>query len=506
MSQQPDSQAQHDDTTYAHVIKYTGLFGGVQGITMLMSIVRTKVAALLLGPAGIAIINLFNNTLKLINQSTNFGVAFSAVREISDCHEQGDAEATARCAASIRTWSVATALLGMLVCLVLSPWLSLWTFDSYGYTWQFVLLAPSLAAMAVTGGEAAILKGMKRLKRVALISVFSAASTLALCLPLYLAFGKRGIAPTLLLCSLAAAAIHLYSSQKVLPWNRRTLSRGALKSGVPIIRLGVAYIIAGVFGQGAEYLIRTSILKDGGLDSVGLYNSGYVMAVSYASLVFIAIEADYFPRLSATWHDARKTDHAVNQQIEVCILLMAPILILFALVMPFVVTLLFSSDFQGAVPMATCATAYMFFKALTLPPAYLPLARGDSRMYMTTELIYDIFIALAIPFAFRLGGLPATGIALSVAGLMDLLLIHTTYRLKYNYRFDFSRAPLYAVQFVLLALTIGVALCAAPLVRWSVGALALALSVTLSLRTLKRETQFVDKLKARLRKKIQRKK
>lgn len=500
------TEQERDDTTYGHVIKYTGLFGGVQGITMLMSIVRTKVAALLLGPAGLAVINLFNNTLKLINQSTNFGVAFSAVREISDYHEQGDEDATRRCAASIRTWSITTALFAVFVCVVLSPYISLWTFSNYDYTFDFILLSPCLGAMAVTGGEAAILKGMKRLKRVAVISVFSAVATLVLCLPVYFWLGVEGIALALLLCNLAVAGIHLFFSTRVLPWERGTLSVGALKGGVPMIKLGVAYIIAGVFGQGAEYFIRTSILKDGGLDNVGLYNSGYVMAVSYASLVFIAIEADYFPRLSAAWHDNRKMNHTVNQQIEVCILLMAPFLILFALVMPLVVTVLFSSEFVGAVPMATCATAYMFFKALTLPAAYLPLARGDSKMYMTTELLYDIFIALAIPFAFRWWGLRGTGLALSVAGLFDLLLIHITYRVKYRYRFDFGKMGLYVVQFALLALTIYAALALDAVVKWGIGGAAFAGSLALSLRTLKRETQFVEKLKERWNKKMNRRK
>ena len=79
-----------------------------------------------------------------------------------------------------------------------------------------------------------------------------------------------------------------------------------IKKGVPMIKLGIAFIIAGVFGQGAELLIRIALLDLGGLEDVGLYNSGYVMAVTYASVVFVAIEADYFPRLSASCSDKTK--------------------------------------------------------------------------------------------------------------------------------------------------------------------------------------------------------
>lgn len=42
----------------------------------------------------------------------------------------------------------------------------------------------------------------------------------------------------------------------------------------------------------------------GGMDVVGYYNCGYMLMVGYASLVFVAVESDYFrgfrPLLSST--------------------------------------------------------------------------------------------------------------------------------------------------------------------------------------------------------------
>ena len=40
---------------YGHVLKYTGVFGGVQGLNVLVSLVRNKFVALLLGPSGIRV-------------------------------------------------------------------------------------------------------------------------------------------------------------------------------------------------------------------------------------------------------------------------------------------------------------------------------------------------------------------------------------------------------------------------------------------------------------------
>lgn len=487
----------HDDATYDHVIKYTGLFGGVQGITMLVSLVRNKIVSVLLGPGGLALIDIYNNVIKLFNQSTNFGLSFSAVKHVAEMFETGSAEEVSRFVRTVRTWSVFTALLGMLVCVMLGQHLSYWTFGNNDYARSFAVLSLVIGMVAVQGGEMAILKGMKQLKKVAIISVYGAVATLAICTPIYYYMGIDGIALSLVLCSAAVLAIHLHFSTKVVPWSVSLFSKEEYGNGLPMLKLGLGYIIAGIFGQGAEYVIRTLILQFGELADVGLYNSGYVLAVTYANIVFVAFEADYFPRLSAVQHDVEKQNQTVNRQIQVSVLLMAPLLILVVLAMPVIVPLLFSSEFVAAVPMATCASFYMFFKALTLPAAYLALAKGDSRMYMITELIYDIFIAVAIPLAFRQLGLIGAGWALSAGGLLDLLLIHIIYRFRYRYCFDMGNMKLYVCQFVLFMVAVLSALHENHWLR-IVTALSLVVSIIISFRVLKDETNVISQIKKRL--------
>ena len=213
----------------------------------------------------------------------------------------------------------------------------------------------------------AILKGLKKLKRVALISVFGALATFVVSAPIYYFWRMDGVVYSLVLCSIVTLAIHLHHSNKVIPWHVSLFSRDVYAQGLPMVRLGIGFIIAGIFGQGAEYVIRTLILHFGDLVAVGLYTSGYTLAVSYSNLIFVAFEADYFPRLSATQHDLRRMNQTVNLQIEVGVLLVTPMLTLFVLAMPILVPLLFSAKFVNAIPMAICATFYVFFRAFTLP-------------------------------------------------------------------------------------------------------------------------------------------
>ena len=489
--------ARESDATYDHVIKYTGLFGGVQGITMLVSVARNKIVSELLGPSGLAIINLFNNAIRLINQSTDFGISFSAVKHVAELFDRGTEEEVRDFVRTVRTFCLMAGLLGMLVCLALCHQVSYWTFESYDYTWDFALLSLLVCMMAVQGGEMAILKGLKKLKKVAVISVFGAIAILVICTPIYYFWRLDGIVYSLVLSGLAVLAIHLHESNKVIPWHVSLFSKQDYTRGIPMVKLGIGYIIAGIFGQGAEYIIRTLILRFGELADVGLYTSGYTLAVSYANLVFVAFEADYFPRLSASQHDPKRMNQTINQQIEVGTLLMAPLLTLFVLAMPILVPLLFSSKFVDAVPMAICASFYIFFKALTLPTAYLALAKGDSRMYMMTELIYDVFIAVAIPFAFKWWGLEGAGWALSLAGFIDMLLIHTLYSIQYRYRLDWSKLKFYVAQFFCFTVAVLTALHENPMMK-VITAVMLIASTLISFVVLKKETNILSKLKKRL--------
>lgn len=521
------------ETTYDHVLKYTGLFGGVQGLTLLMGMARNKLVALLIGPAGLGFINMYNTVANLVHQSTNLGIGFSAVRHISELSERGDHKAISDYAKTIRTWSLLTALLGTLVCCVLSAQISYWSFESHDYTLEFCLLSPIIGFMAIIGGELAIMKGLKQLKKVAMSSACGAFATLIVCIPIYSLLGMSGIVTSLLLCNLASLTITLFYSLQVIPWKVDLKSASSLINGLPMVKLGIGYIIAGVFGQGAEYVIRTLIQQYSDIAHVGLYNSGYILMVSYVSMVFVAMEADFFPRLSAACNDTTKSNKIINQQIEICVLLIAPILICFVLSMPYIVKILYSDKFIAAVPMSISATLFMFFRAMTLPVAYLPLAKGDSKMFMATELFYDIFIAIAVPWAFKAHGLLGAGWAISTGGFLYFILIHTLYRFKYKFMFSSRLLYIYISQFILVVTTILVALYvngsspelfkvidfnylfadtgtlpnsklhpSMTIVKWGIGLTTLSLSIYLSLRILRKETNIINTIKTKIKSKL----
>ena len=128
------------DSSYLHILKYTALFGSVQGLSILAGIARNKLVAIILGPSGMGLLSLFNSSTKLISDSTNFGISMSAVKNISLAYDEGNEVLMAHQIKIIRSWSLATAVLGMMVCMLLSPLLNKWSFSWGNHTLHYILL------------------------------------------------------------------------------------------------------------------------------------------------------------------------------------------------------------------------------------------------------------------------------------------------------------------------------------------------------------------------------
>ena len=232
---------QERDASYNHVLKYTGIFGGVQGLNIIINLVRNKLVALLLGPDGMGLASLFNTTVNFISQSTNLGISFSAVKHISSLYEENDEEKMAHFVKVVRVWSLITALVGMAICVLIGPLLSDYTFSWGDHTLHFILLSPAVGLMAITGGETAILKGMRRLRSLATIQVYTVFAALFISVPLYYFFGQTAIVPVIVSLILVSMLLTIRYSYRLYPLRLRG-SRGILGEGMSMVKLGVAFV------------------------------------------------------------------------------------------------------------------------------------------------------------------------------------------------------------------------------------------------------------------------
>ena len=492
------------DDSYSHILKYTGIFGGVQGLNILIGIIRNKLVAMILGPSGMGMMSLFNSTIKLVSDSTNLGISMSAVREISDAYEQGDESKVSYIVKLIRTWSLFTALLGTFVCIIFSPLLNKWSFSWGDHTLHFIFLSPVVAMMAITGGELAILKGTRQLRHLAVLSVYGVIGALLSSVPLYVIWQSSAIVPSLIIIALIQLVLTVVYSYRLFPL-RISRERKMMNEGMEMVKLGVAFVLAGILGSGAEFFIRSYLNHTGDLEAVGLYNAGYMMTMTYAGMVFQAMETDYFPRLSSIHGLGSQLNLVVNRQIEVSLLLVSPLLVAFIVGAPILLPLLYSGRFLPVLGMMKLAILAMYIRAITLPIEYISLSKGRSWIYLLTEAVYDIVFVGFVVFGYHLFGMIGAGLGLLSAGVFNLFFVLVlTYKI-YKYRisgnvltYSLILLPLGVITYLATLVTIGI-------YYWLIGGFLFVVCLSYCFNVLHKKTHLWEHLTEKVKRCIFRK-
>ncbi len=482
------------DNNYSHILKYMGIFGGVQGLSIFVGVVRNKILAILLGPEGMGLISLFNSTIRLLCDSTGLGIPISAVREIAEDYRCNNNKRMVYCIQIVRLWTLLVAGIGVVVCIMLSPLLNMWTFEGGGHTLHFVFLSPIIGFTAITGGELAILKGTRKLSNLACISLYGIIASLIISVPLYVVWREAAIVPSLVITAFVQMILTIIYSYRHYPLHL-TFSNASLRRGIGMVKLGMAFVVAGIMGSGAEFLIRSYLNTHGSLEILGLYNAGFMITMTYAGMVFSAMETDFYPRLSAVKSPGTELNRMVNEQIEVSVLLVSPLLIVLMIGLPILLPLLYSNAFIGILCMTQAAVLAMFLRAAYLPMEYIALSRGNPRAYFIQEAFSAVLLVLFIILGYNNFGLRGIGIFMVLSAMVETLFVIIYTRLKYSYRLSTSAMKYFTFQFLIGLFAYASTYIVSVPFYWCMGIFWIAISSYYSFKIVRGKTKLQDGVK-----------
>ena len=498
---QEQENTTHKDSGYDGILKYAGLFGGVQGLVSLITLFKVSIVSRLLGPVGVGMVDVYNRSTELGKRATDLGISYSAVQAISEQRGEdcGD-DAVEYAIKVVRSWSMWLALFGTLLFFCLAPLLSRWSFEGdVTYTNMFRMLSLTVGCSALMGGEVAVLKGGRMLGRVAWYQLLSAVAMLAITVPCYYIWGFEGIIPSLLLSAVGLLGVACWHSFKVFPYRIALFSKRIIIDGLYIIRQGLNYTLAGLLNSGAYYLVSIYLFTNGNEGEVGCYSYGNLLISYLSMLVFAALDSDFFPRLSAVNKDRERSNILVNTQVELLMVLITPLVISFAVCLPLVPHLLLDIEFMPLVTMAQWGVMGLFFKSMMLPTAYLCLSKKDSKVFLLQEILSYTFMAAIMIGGFMHYGLPGLGAGMLLSGIFDWLTVWIISLICYDFRYSSRVWRLFTVEFPLLAFTMLALLTTSGWTYVLAGTLFMTLSATFSIRFLYRNTDFIQRLIVKLR-------
>lgn len=457
-------------------MKAMGLFGGVQVMGIVCSIIRTKLVALWIGPVGVGLFGLFNNALEMINTGTNLGIRGSSVRDISQAMSGSDNSLVARIIVVVRRWSLWLGLGGALLTLLLSPMLSRVTFGSEDHMWGFVALSVAVLLLAVTNGEQAVLQGVRRLRQLARATVYGTLLGLIISVPLFYWLRERSVVPSIIAYAACNALMIWVMRCKDYPRVEVSHSQTVVM-GRDFVRLGIYMTIGNFVTILASYVFNAWLNHEAGTEVVGHYQAGYTLINKYTGLILTALGMEYYPRLAQLVGDSSGIRHNVSQEVSVAMLVMAPVVAVFVLLRTPIVWALYSSDFNVITGMVSWGLVGTVMRALSWCMAFVILAKGDGRTYVITESVSAV-VGLLLNVAFyRWLGLTGLGLAFLAWYVVYAIIIAVVYYCRY--RLTLTKASVFNWLWALLVVTLVVAAMDRAWLAVAVGLTILSLIVSM---------------------------
>ena len=440
-----------NQSSYRSIMKATSLFGGVQVFTIIISIVRSKIVAVFLGPAGMGIAGLLVSTIGLVSSLTDFGLGISAIRDVAAANESGNQNRTNKVVTVIRRLVWITGLLGAVITFILSPWLSQLTFSNKEYTVAFMWLSATLLFKQLTSGQNVLLQGMRKLKYLAKANMWGSFIGLVISAPLYYYYRIDGIVPAIILSSLFLLGITWYFARKIKIEPSAVTPEETIFEGKGMLKMGFMLSLSGLITVGASYFVRIFISNTGSMEDVGFYNAGFAIIGTYVGLIFTAMGTDYYPRLSGVSHDNKRGTLLINQQAEIALLILAPILAVFLIFINWAVIVLYSTEFTPINGLIQWAALGMYFKAASWSIAFIFLAKGASKWFFWNELVYNTYSLGLNLLGYHLFGLEGLGISFLISYVFYFLQVLLLTKHKYEFSFSPEFYKIFGIQ-----LTIGI--------------------------------------------------
>lgn len=489
-----------NQTSYRQIMKATSLFGGVQVFNILIAIIRSKFIAILLGPAGVGLAGLLSSTTGLVQSLSNFGLGTSAVRDIAAANESKDVNRISKVTTVFRRLVWVTGMLGTAITFVLAPWLSELTFGSKEYTIAFRWLSGTLLLNQLASGQNVILQGTRKLKYLAKANLLGAFIGLLISVPLYYYKRIDGIVPAIIIASITSFLIAWYFANKVKITNVKVTKKDTIFEGKGMLKMGFMLSLSGLITMGVSYIVRIYISNIGGLEDVGLYNAGFAIIGTYVGLVFSAMATDYYPRLSGVSNENKKGTTLINQQAEIAVLILAPILTIFLIFINWVIIVLYSTKFIPVNGLVQWAALGMYFKAASWCIGFVFLAKGDSKVFFWSELITNAYLLLFNILGYKYFGLTGMGISFLISYFFLLIQVYVIAKYRYEFSFNNSFYKIFGFQLSLGVLCFIIAKFIPSPWNYIVGLPFIAISIWYSFKELDKRMDLKDVLK-KIRKK-----
>ncbi len=407
------------DASYREIVRSSAIVASASIVTIAAGMIRVKVFALLLGPAGVGAFGIFSAFVDVAASACGLGIASSGVRQIADAEGSGDRRRIARTAALVRRLSLALGILAAVGFVIAAGPLARLSFGDAAQEGAVALLGIAVMFRILGAGEGGLLQGQRQIGALAKATIAAAVVSTIASIVLVYTLGMRGVVPALLVIAVTGAVANYAYSRKLFPRSRLPAA-WARGDAVDLVTLGFAFMVSGILALGAAYLVRIIVLRHGGIEAAGLYQAAWTLGGLYVGVLLQAMGTDFYPRVTAIHRDSAAASALINEQMRISMLLGGPGIAATITFAPLAMTLFYSAEFVAAAEPLRWICAGMALRIVSWPMGFILLARGMRRTFILTD-----GVAFIVQIALAQWLVPTVGLVGAGIAFFGVYLVHT---------------------------------------------------------------------------------
>jgi PST family polysaccharide transporter len=371
------------------MLKSTSLLGGSKAITIVVSILRNKVFALMLGPSGIGLLGTITTSVDLVRVFFLFGIDAATVKKIAQC--KCDMVAASRVYKTSLRIGILLGLASTIIFFLSSFYLSDQLLNDASKYWWFIAGGSSLLLTPALSIQIAFLQGINKVREIALCQIITSISASILNILLVIAFGILGAALSISVFTVMSYVIHRIFVQKFLVDVTGDLWKTFFENLKNTIRSGSAFAINGIWLALSNWLniffLNQTSRSGQSAFEIGLLSAATIFGNYYLNILISAIAADFYPRLIQAADKKEKFNSLLDHQIRLCMALGIPVIAIAIITAPLMLEFFYSKEFVGAQSVMRLLLVGMSVRFVVFPLTFALSAYGNSKEIATNELL-----------------------------------------------------------------------------------------------------------------------
>ena len=446
------------------LIKSMLIVGSSRVVCILISIVRIKVLAILLGPTGVGLLSVYNSLLDMVQRTAGLGMGSSGLREIALSRD--DEARFSQVRNVLFAAHLIQGALAMIAVWLLRERIAIWLFGDAARTTEVGLIGIAILINLLWASQMTLLQGLRKIGDLGSVTVLAAFVCALTGLASVWLQGENGLIWFILMEPLAGVLIALHFTRR-LP--KSTAVRLSLIKTWNIwksmAKLGVPFML-GLLATAATLLfVRGHISQELGLDAAGYFAAAWSLTITYVGFILGAMGADYYPRLTEVINNKVAAVQLINDQTQLSLAISGPVLLLLIGLAPWVINLLYSAKFDTAVTLLQWQTFGNVFKITSYSLAFSIIAACRAKTFFFVELSFNVVFLVIIFVSMPYVGLEASAYAFVLGYLVQLSFVYLVARQTLDFRWQSISVSLFALHaslgFALLVLALMAPLAAA---------------------------------------------